>query len=100
MATRLNGSYASVGGWEYDLVANHANADPNDNPSAAVGVFDTTYPGLAAPAPGRSSATARIRGASGEILLQERPRGGEDNGASPLACQRHTEVMITPAPSG
>lgn len=41
----LAGASASVGAWEYDLVANHANADPNDNPSAAVGVFDTRIPG-------------------------------------------------------
>ena len=37
----LPGSTHSEGGWRYNLVANHANADPNDDPSAAVGVFDT-----------------------------------------------------------
>ena len=38
------GSASSEGRWQYSLVGNHANVDPNDDPSAAVGVFDTRIP--------------------------------------------------------
>ena len=37
----LPGSTSSEGNWRSSLVGNHANTDPNDNPSVAVGVFDT-----------------------------------------------------------
>ena len=39
--TNLPGSSQSQGGWQFSLVGNHGNEDSNDNPSAAVGVFDT-----------------------------------------------------------
>ena len=42
----IPGSAGSQGGWRYSLVDNHDNADMNDDPSAAVGVFDTRIPDL------------------------------------------------------
>ena len=39
--TGLPGAANSEGNWRYSLVGNHAGADPHDNPSAAVGMFDT-----------------------------------------------------------